>query len=75
LSLEKLLDDYNAGKIPTERDMQEALMLAQDEIERLECLINELPPADMRVVVQIDSNPQKLRFSNIDRLIDHIGGL
>jgi hypothetical protein len=56
----------------TLRDMARLLNEAQEEVDRLNELIDAAAdkPWDSRIVVRVDDNPKLYRFSNIDALAD-----
>lgn len=72
MSLDKLIAQWDAGDPPDERDIAEMIDLAQAEIERMEEILDNLPPVDLRVVIRVDNAPQMLRFKNAEAMAKYL---
>lgn len=72
MSLDKLLEQHNAGEPPDDRDIAELIDLAQAEIERLDELIDNLPAADLRVVIRVDNASQMLRLKDAAAMAQYV---
>ena len=72
MSLDAILDTYNSGEPPSERDLAEVIVMLRREIDRLEELSETLPEFDGRIIVRMDGSDKLLRFSSLDALARYI---
>lgn len=70
--LAELIRKHNDGIPPTEQDMLFVIDQAQQETERIEHLVDNVPPSDKRIIIRVDGNPQLYRFSSEEALANWI---
>ena len=70
--LAELIRKHNDGTPPTEQDMLFVIDQVQQETERIENLIDNVPPSDKRIIIRVDGNQQLYRFSSEEALANWI---